>query len=213
MDNSFKASEILLKIGAVSLNPNKPYKYASGILSPVYTDCRALISFPKERGKIIKFYLDLINLKDFDVIAGTATAGIPHAAWIAEKLGLPMIYVRGSAKDHGKGNQIEGRLEKKHRVAIIEDLISTAESSVQTAKAIKKAGGESTTIFAITTYRMKKAKDNLKQNRLTLKTITTFEDTVRVAEKLNLISKEDIAIIMDWTSDPAGWGKRMGFEK
>lgn len=214
MTTSEKIAEILLKIGAVSLNAIKPFKYVSGILSPVYTDCRVLMSFPKERRIIRDLYVELIkSAGQFDVIAGTATAGIPHAAWVAEKLNLPMIYVRGSAKDHGKGNQIEGKLYKNQKVAIIEDLISTGESSCETARAIKKAGGKTNYIFAITTYGMEKAQQNFKKNKLKILTLTDFATTVKVAENLGLIKDAERNIILAWTKDPPNWGQQMGFEK
>jgi orotate phosphoribosyltransferase len=213
MDISEKVSLILLKINAVTLNPKKPYRYASGILSPVYTDCRVLISFPKERKIIRDLYIEAIKQAgNFDVIAGTATAGIPHAAWIAEKMGLPMIYVRGSSKDHGKGNQIEGILRKGQTVVIIEDLISTSSSSIDSAIAIRNTGAKVSHIFAITTYQMKKAKVNLKQNKLKLHTLTTFAETVKAAEEMNLITNSEKEVILKWTKDPPNWGKQMGYE-
>lgn len=214
MNTSYKVAKILLEIGAVTLNPKKPFKYASGILSPVYTDCRILISYPKQRKQIRDLYVKAIkdSHMNFDIVAGTSTAGIPHASWIADKLNMPMIYIRGSAKDHGKGNQIEGKLQKGQKAIVIEDLISTAESSVTSATAIKNAGGKVTDVFAIITYGMEKAKKNLKKNNLALTTLTTFADVVEVAQNLGKISKKEQEIINEWTSDPAGWGHKMGFE-
>lgn len=119
MDNKYseKVAKILLDIKAISLNSKKPFRYSSGTLSPVYTDCRLLMSYPKKRMLIKNLYAQMILATGkFDVIAGTATAGIPHAAWIADKLRLPMIYVRGKAKDHGKGNQIEGKINAKQKL-------------------------------------------------------------------------------------------------
>src|SRR3972149_3514658 len=122
-----KVAEILLKANAVTLSPKKPYKFASGILSPVYCDNRILMSYPKERSIITNFFIKLIKNKKlkFNIIAGTATAGIPWAAFIAQRLKKPMIYVRKEAKEHGKENLIEGKLEKGKKVLVIEDLIST----------------------------------------------------------------------------------------
>lgn len=214
MSVSEKVAKILLDINAVTLSLKKPYRYASGILSPVYTDCRILMSFPKERKIIRDFYIDLINQTgNFDVIAGTATAGIPHAAWIAEKMNLPMIYIRGSSKDHGKGNQIEGIVNKNSKAAVIEDLISTGISSIDSANAIRKAGGKATHVFAITTYEIAVAKQKLMENKLKLLSLTNFSEIVKMAEKLNLISRDQIQKIFDWTKDPKSWGKEMGFEK
>lgn len=211
---SEKVAKILLIKNAVTLNPKKPFRYASGILSPVYIDCRILISLPKERKAIRDFYIKSIksSKKKFDVIAGTATAGIPHAAWIAEKLKLPMIYIRSKPKDHGKGNQIEGVFKRKQKIAVIEDLISTGESSLQSIKAIRNAGGISSNIFSIITYGMKKSKDNFRLNNIKLTSLTDFATVVSVAYKQKYIKKEDQVVILDWIRDPPSWGKRMGFE-
>lgn len=210
---SEKTAKILLSIRAVSLRPNNPYRYSSGILSPVYTDCRLLMSYPKERKEIINLYTQKINQKgSFDVIAGTATAGIPHAAWVAEKLKLPMIYVRGKAKDHGKGNQIEGKIEKKQKVAVIEDLISTGESSAETIRAVRKKGALSTYIFSIVTYGMRKSFLNFKKNGIKLISLTDFPTLVEVAKETGYIKKDDKNILLKWVLNPALWGKKMGYE-
>lgn len=214
MNTSEKVAKILLDVGAVTLNAKKPYRYSSGILSPVYTDCRILISFPKQRKQIIALYIKTINEAElnFDIVAGTSTAGIPHAAWIADKFNLPMIYVRGSAKDHGKGNQVEGKLTKGQKAIVIEDLISTGESSVTTAKAIQDLGGNVSHIVAIITYGMEKAINNYKDNKLKLITLTTFKDVVEMAGKMGKITKQEQEIINEWTKDTTGWGHKMGFE-
>lgn len=210
---SEQVAEILLKIGAVTLNTKTPYRYSSGILSPVYTDCRLIISHPKERKTIIRYFSQMISKNGkFDVIAGTATAGIPHAAWIAEKLNLPMIYARNKPKDHGKGNLIEGLLKRKQKVAVVEDLISTAQSSVNTATAIRSQGGMANTIFAITTYNLPKSKEILEQSRMKLVSMTNLADVAKVALKNKSIKEKDIGIILEWAKDPSSWGKRMGFE-
>ena len=210
---SEKTAEILLNIHAVSLNPKKPFRYSSGILSPVYTDCRLLMSYPKERAAIRNLYAKMIkSAGKFDVIAGTATAGIPHAAWIADKLKLPMIYVRGRAKDHGKGNQIEGKVKRKQKVAVIEDLISTGGSSTETVRAIRKEGAKSSYIFSIITYGMNKSKENFKASGIKLFSLTDFPTVVKVAEQIGYIKTKDKDIILQWAQDPASWGKKMGFE-
>lgn len=209
-----KVAEILLKIKGITLSPKKPFRYSSGILSPVYVDCRILMSYPIKRRIIRDFYIKAIKSthNSVDVIAGTATAGIPHAAWIAEKMKLPMIYIRGKAKDHGKGNQIEGIIEKGQKAVVIEDLISTGESSLGSIQAIQEAGGEADHIFSIITYRMKKSEDNFKANRVELFSLTDFKTVVDVALNEKYIKKEDQNIILEWVKDPASWGKRMGFE-
>lgn len=215
MDNtSQKVAQILLELNAVSLSPKKPYRYVSGLLSPVYTDCRVLMAYPDKRSEIRDYYIDAIKESGikFDVIAGTATAGIPHAAWIADKLNMPMVYVRGKAKDHGKENTMEGVIKKSQHAAVIEDLISTGESAIYSVNAIRAAGGDICCVFSIITYGLKNAEENFKENNLKLFSLTTFQDIVKKAKELNYIKEEDIKVILDWTSDPSTWGKRNGFE-
>lgn len=207
-------AKILLELKAVSLNPKQPFKYSSGILSPIYTDCRILMSYPKQRQIIRDLYIEeMEKMGDkFDVVAGTATAGIPHAAWVADKLNLPMVYVRGKVKDHGKGNKIEGVVKKGQKVAVIEDLISTGESAIATASAIRDAEAEVKYIFSIMTYNMKKATENFSTNSLKLITLTTIEELVNLAIENKFIQDKEKQMILDWTQDPATWGKKQGFE-
>ncbi len=210
---SEKVAKILLEIKGITLNPKKPYRYASGILSPVYTDCRILMAYPKHRKFIRNLYIkNLLSNGKFNLIAATATAGIPHGAWISDKMNLPMVYVRGNAKDHGKGNQIEGLVKKGQKTAVIEDLISTGSSSTTTADAVRKAGGKVSRIFSIFTYKMKAADKNFEKNKLKLITLTDFPTVVKVAEKIGYINKKDKALILEWTKNPITWGKKMGFE-
>lgn len=212
-NTSEKVAKILLKIKGITLNLKKPYKYVSGILSPVYTDCRILMAYPKYRKTIRNLYIEKISsIGKFDLIAATATAGIPHGAWVAEKINLPMVYVRGSAKDHGKGNQIEGLVKKGQKTAVIEDMISTGGSSSITADAVRKAGGKVSYIFSIFTYGMKTADKNFKKNKLKLFSLTDFPTVLKVAEKIGYITNKEKVIILEWTKDPASWGKKMGLE-
>lgn len=209
-----EVAKILLAIDAIKLSPRKPFTYASGILSPVYTDCRLLISYPKERTIIRDFYIKTIinsGVKP-DVIAGTATAGIPHAAWIAEKMRLPMVFVRGKAKDHGRAILIEGHAEKGQNAIVIEDLISTGESCAHTAKTLRDEEIPCNDVFAIITYGMKKAQENFALHNLVLHALTDFQTVVTVAKNGGYIKKNDQQIVLDWIKDPPSWGKRMGFE-
>lgn len=214
MTISEQVAKILLELNAITLNPKKPFRYASGILSPIYTDCRVLMAYPQKRRKIRDFYIDAIKSSGvkFDVIAGTATAGIPHASWIADKLNLPMVYVRGKAKDHGKENLMEGIIKKGQNAIVIEDLVSTGESAINSVKAVRQAGGEISHVFAIITYGMGKAEETFKENKLKLISLTTFQDVVHQARKLDLLTDKEIQIVLDWTSDPLTWGKKNGFE-
>lgn len=209
-----QVAKILLELNAISLNPKKPFKYASGIISPVYTDCRVLMAYPQKRRVIRDLYIDAIKKSGvkFDVVAGTATAGIPHAAWIADKLNLPMVYVRGKAKDHGKENLMEGIIKNGQKAIVIEDLVSTGESAINSVNAVRAAGGETSHVFSIITYGMQKASQSFKENNLTLVSLTTFQDVVELAQKLDYIKRQEISSILDWTSDPVSWGKKMGFE-
>ena len=209
-----KVAKILLDIHAVTLNLKKPFRYTSGILSPIYTDCRLLISFPKERREIIKYYLDAIKNSNtpLDVVAGTATAGIPWASWIADALNLPMIYVRSEQKKHGKRNQIEGQIKKDQKAIVIEDLISTGKSSIETVSAIRSSGGTATFVFSIMTYGIKKAEINFKKNKIKLVSLTDFKSVISVAQKNNYIDRKSQNIILEWAKDPVSWGKKMGFE-
>lgn len=213
-NTSETVAKIQLKLNAVSLNTKEPFRYDSGILSPVYIDNRILISYPEERQIIRDLYIDAMKStgEQFDLIAATATAGIPHAAWIADKLNLPMVYVRGKAKDHGKRNRVEGIVKQGVKVAVIEDLISTGESAIETAEAVRQAGGEVSYIFAIITYEMEKSKENFVKNELNPIPLTTFKDVLAVAQNSGQISKEESEIILDWTKDPESWGKANGFK-
>lgn len=215
MNNTSEAvAKILLELNAITLNPKKPFRYASGMLSPVYTDCRVLMAYPEKRREIRDFYISAIEDSGvaFDVVAGTATAGIPHAAWIADKLNLPMVYVRGKAKDHGKGNTMEGIIQNGQKAIVIEDLVSTGESAINSINAVRAAGGEVSHVFSIISYGFNIAEENFKINNVQLVSLTSFKDVVEMAQNLNYIKPEDMKVILEWTSDPSGWGKKMGFE-
>lgn len=209
-----RVAKILLELNAITLSPKKPFRYASGILSPVYTDCRVLMAYPKKRREIRDLYIDAIKKSgvSFDVVAGTATAGIPHAAWIADKLNLPMVYIRGKAKNHGKENLMEGIIQKGQAAIVIEDLVSTGESCIASANVVRGAGGKVSSVFSIITYGMKKSADNLKAGKLNLISLTNFSDVVALAGKLGYINKKETSTILDWVKDPQGWGKKMRFE-
>ena len=210
-DVSKTVAKILLELDAVSLNAKKPFRYASGLLSPVYTDSRVLMAYPDKRREIRDFLIEAIQSSgvSFEVVAGTATAGIPHAAWIADELNLPMVYVRGKAKDHGKENLMEGIIKKGQRAIVIEDLISTGESAINSVKAVRNSGGEVSDVFAIITYGLKTAQQNFAANGLNLIALTDFEQVVTQAQQLNYIDKEDVDNILSWMSDPQSWEKKL----
>ena len=211
-----RIADILLDIGAVTLSPAKPYRYASGILSPIYTDCRLLMSHVKEREEVVGAYeevlRDRIGLKNVDCIAAVASSGIPHAAWLADRIKKPMVYVRKEEKDHGKQNLIEGRLEKGARVVVIEDLVSQGGSSLNAVKSTKAAGANPTHCVVIFTYQMPKSVEGFKAEGVELISLTDIGTLVKQATAKGIISKEQEGVILEWTQDTAGWGKRKGFE-
>lgn len=197
----------LLDIEAVSLSPAKPFTWASGMKSPIYCDNRITMSYPIVRKEIAKNMAELIkeNYPDVDVIAGTATAGIPHAAWVADILNLPMIYIRGKAKEHGKGNQIEGRILPGQKVVIIEDLISTGGSVLEASTAITQSDAIVLGVAAIFTYELPKGKENFENRQMSLKTLTDYTTLTEVALETGTISEEDMSLLKKWKNDPIHW--------
>lgn len=202
-------AEALLQIEAVTLSPENPYTWSSGMKSPIYCDNRLTLSYPDVRNLIIDALVEAIRPLNADVIAGTATAGIPHATLVADRLGLPLVYVRSSAKGHGKGNQIEGRFEPGARVVVIEDLLSTGSSSIEAAKAIQKAGGEVIKIQAIFSYSLSRLHINLLDSGFAAHALITLLDVLDVAVKKRIISKEEAATLRDWRNDPTSWSARV----
>lgn len=204
-----KVAQDLLEIKAVSLSPNKPYTWASGIKSPIYCDNRITMSYPSVRREIAKGLAELIkrDYPEAEVIAGTATAGIPHAAWVAELLDLPMVYIRGKAKDHGKGNQIEGRITKNQKMVIIEDLISTGGSVIDAAVAAKNEGADVIGAAAIFTYELPKGIENFKKHQLSFATLTNYSTLIDVALELGTIEANDLILLKEWKQDPTKWKK------
>ena len=202
-----KIAEILLKIEAVQLRTNPPFRWASGILSPIYTDNRLLMSHIKERNFIVNQFVSLLkkNKVKFDGFAGTATAGIPWASWLAMKMDKPMVYVRTQSKDHGKENLIEGKVESGKTYIIVEDLISTGQSSINTIHALREKGVNVEDCIAIFTYELEKSIANFKDVNVNLLTLTNFTSFVKTALEKKNISKQQLNHIMDWKRHPEGW--------
>ncbi len=210
---SEKIAGILLSINAVTINTDEPYRYTSGLLSPVYSDMRLLMSYPKQRREVIEAWVELIKKQgDFDLIAATATAGIPHGAWISDKMNLPMVYVRGEAKGHGKKNQIEGLVSEGQKVVIVEDLISTGKSSIETQAAIQQQKAQACDIVAIFSYTLPQSSENFKRAKVKLSTLTTFPVVVETAVKKGLMKPAQKDLVLDWLKDSTNWGKRHHFE-
>ena len=212
MTREEKVAKILLDIKAVTLSPKNPYKWASGILSPIYTDCRLLMSCPQERKSVIEEMMNIVEEEigndKFDIIAGVATSGIPHAAWLAHRLEKPMIYARKAKKDHDKENLIEGKLEKGQRVILIEDLVSTGGSSVDSINAIRNSGGGLDYEISIFTYGLEKSKKNFEDARVKPFSLTNFSTLVKVAAKNGYLKKDEQKLVLEFQKDPGGWGEK-----
>ncbi|MBC1715394.1 orotate phosphoribosyltransferase [Listeria welshimeri] len=204
-----QVAEQLLEIKAVFLKPNDPFTWASGIKSPIYCDNRLTLGFPKVRQFIAESLAEKIKetFGEVDVVAGTATAGIPHAAWVSDLLNLPMVYVRSKAKEHGKGNQIEGLIAKGQKVVVIEDLISTGGSSLKAVEALEEAGAEVLGIAAIFTYDLDKGKKLLAESNTKLITLTNYDELIEVALNKDYVTAEDMATLKEWKKSPENWGK------
>ena len=195
----------LLKIKAVFLRPNDPFTWASGIKSPIYCDNRLTLSYVETR-KVVEEGLAEIIRKHFptcEVVMGTSTAGIPHAAYVSEILNLPMGYVRGGAKDHGRGNQIEGVVPVGKDVVVIEDLISTAGSSIEVVNILREAGCNVLGIASIFTYNLKKGTERLQAANVINHSLSNFEVLAQVAAEENYIAKEDFAKVIKFQSNPS----------
>lgn len=202
-----KISEILLKLNAVMLRTKPPFRWASGILSPIYTDNRILMGYPKQRDFIVNSFIKLVreNKIKFDGFAGTATAGIPWAAWLSQKLEKPMVYVRSESKDHGRENLVEGRVEEGKRYIVVEDLVSTGASSINTINSVREKNGIVECCISIFTYELEKARINFESSGVRLLALTNFTAFVKTALQKKYISKEQLSHIMDWKKHPEGW--------
>jgi len=207
MTNSQKVAKALLDVEAVRLNVKEPFTFVSGIKSPIYCDNRKMIGFPKERNIIVDAFVEAINKEDFDVIAGTATAGIPWAAFIADKLDIPMAYIRSKPKAHGAGNQIEGALVEGKRVLIVEDLISTGGSCITALEAAKKEGAKEAEVIAIFSYEFEKAYKRFEEVNCKWTTISNFPALIELAVEKDYLSKEDAETASAWNKSPDTWGK------
>lgn len=197
-------AKTLLEIKAVSLSPSKPFTYASGRKGPIYCDNRLLLSYPEKRRMVANAFSREIKKNNLraDVIAGTATAGIPWAALIAEKLKKPMIYVRAASKQHGKKGQIEGKLDRGKKVLVIEDLINTGSSSIEVIKAIRSAGGKVNDCIAIFDYQLDDAKNNFKNAKCRLYSLTNLSELLSASK----LSRKEKKLVKDWQKNPLSWG-------
>ena len=200
-----KVAKNLLKIKAVFLKPNDPFTWASGIKSPIYCDNRLTLSYVEVRKVVEEGLAEIIRTyyPTCEVIMGTSTAGIAHAAYVSDILGLPMGYVRGGAKDHGRGNQIEGVVPVGKDVVVIEDLISTAGSSIEVVNILRESGANVLGIASIFTYGLKKGLERLEAANVINHSLSNFEVLTKVAAEENYISKADIAKVLKFQANPS----------
>jgi len=205
-----KVAEILLDVNAVKLSVKNPFTYTSGLISPIYTDNRVLISYVQERDVIVGGFIDLIKERGLkpDFLAGTATAGIPWAAFVAERMNLPMVYVRSKPKEHGAGKQIEGMLPEGKTVLIIEDLVSTGGSSLNSVESIRGEGkGIVHEVLAIFSYGMEESETAFRNASTALSTLTNVEVLLEVAKEKNYITEEEANEVKRFISNPPAWKK------
>ncbi len=205
MDQNVQIAKALLKIKAVFFRPEDPFIWASGIKSPVYCDNRLTLTAPQVRNDVENGLAALIREKypDVEVLMGTSTAGIAHAAIVGHLLSLPMGYVRSGAKDHGRQNQIEGRLEKGQKVVVVEDLISTGGSVIEVVDVLRDAGAEVLGIVSIFTYGMQRGLERLAEAKIENTSLTDFDTIASVAAQEGYIRPEDVARLIKFRNNPS----------
>jgi orotate phosphoribosyltransferase len=209
MKNEKIVAEKLLQAGAVKLNADNPFTWASGWKSPIYCDNRKLLSFPFLRDFIKSEMCNIIfeQFPDAELLAGVATAGIPWGAMAADQLKLPFIYVRPKPKEHGLGNQIEGFFEEGQKTVVVEDLVSTGKSSLQVVDVLRNNGLEVAGMVSIFNYGFDAALQAFKNANLELESLTNYEAMIQLAMEKNIISHGDEQLLLSWRSNPSEWGK------
>ncbi|WP_461224528.1 orotate phosphoribosyltransferase [Lacticaseibacillus suihuaensis] len=208
MDYETQIAKDLLEIGAVTLSPNAPFTWASGLKSPIYTDNRITISYPAVRTRIADGLAATIQaaFPKAAAIGGVATAGIPHAALVAERLNLPMVYLRSKPKDHGQGKQIEGAFTPGQKLVLIDDLLSTGGSVLKAAAAATKEGATVIGVAAIFSYQLPAATTNFAAANIPFTTLTNYTSLIHAAKAAGDISDVELALLKAWREDPAAWG-------
>jgi len=203
---------LLLDIGAVDLRPTDPFTWSSGLVSPIYCDNRLTLSHPRVRRAIRDGFVDVLRRTGLTeaVLAGTATAGIPHAAWLAEALDQPMVYVRSSPKGHGKQAQIEGELKRGERVVVVEDLISTGGSALDAVQALQAAGATVEAVLAIFSYELDAAATAFEKAGVDRHVLTTFSTLIDVAHERGDLSAAELDALNAWRNDPDDWSVQHG---
>jgi len=197
----------LLDINAVLLRPNNPFTWSSGWNSPIYCDNRLTLRHPEIRKKIVLSFISIIenHLEKPDVITGTATAGIPHAAWVAGSMDLPLAYVRAKAKAYGLGNQIEGGVDKGQSTVVIEDLISTGGSAISVVEALKFIGADVKAVLSIFSYGFDKANERFARHKIPVYTLTDYVTLIDVALEKGVVQESDLDLLNRWRKNPERW--------
>lgn len=206
---ALETAEFLLQIKAIKLDNNNPFTWSSGIKSPIYCDNRKILSYPKIRTYIRQEFSKLIREEfgEIDLVAGVATGAIAHGVLVAQELGLPFAYVRSTKKDHGMSNQIEGVVESGQSVVVIEDLVSTGQSSLAAVRALREAGCNVKGMVAIFTYGLESATTNFKEENCMLHTLTDYNHLIKYALDMKYIKESDKLSLVSWRENPEGWGK------
>lgn len=209
IDIAQQVAKSLLQINAIILQPNNPFKWAAGWNSPIYCDNRKTLSYPEIRTNIKQGLAAIVknHYKGANVIAGVATAGIPHGALVAEELGLPFIYVRSKAKEHGKKNQIEGYFEEGQSVILVEDLISSGKSSLDSAQVLKDAGMNLKGMVSIFTYGFDAAAENFKKAECEYVSLCDYSTLLPIAKEQQYVEESDLSVLNEWRDNPAIWKK------
>ena len=209
IDIAQQVAKSLLQINAIILQPNNPFKWAAGWNSPIYCDNRKTLSYPEIRTNIKQGLAAIVknHYKGANAIAGVATAGIPHGALVAEELGLPFIYVRSKAKEHGKQNQIEGCFEEGQSVILVEDLISSGKSSLDSAQVLKDAGMNVKGIVSIFTYGFDAAAENFKKAECEYVSLCDYSTLLPIAKEQQYVEESDLTVLNEWRDNPAIWKK------
>lgn len=209
IDFQLEVTKRLLQINTIKIQPSSPFTWASGWLAPIYCDNRKILSYPETRSFICDQFVRIIKEKypQAEVIAGVATGAIAHGVLVAEKLGLPFIYVRSKPKDHGLENLIEGDLKSGQKVVVIEDLVSTGGSSLKAVEALTNFGGDILGMCAIFTYNFPVATDNFKKEGVELTTLSNYEILINLALEMGEVHKDEMDSLRSWRENPSKWGR------
>ena len=201
-----KIAKVLFDVKAVKISVNEPFTFASGIKSPIYCDNRYILGFSEERDIIIDGFVEKID-KDADVIVGVATAGIPWASFIADRMKKPLSYVRNKPKEHGRGKQIEGADIKGKKVVVIEDLITTGKSSLIAVEVLQKEEVVEQEVMAIFSYGFDKARENYEKYNCKFSSLSNFDTLIKILEQSKYLTEEEAKIALEWSRNPERWGR------